>query len=142
MMKCLKCQKEYIPKRMGGLFCKPSHGNAYRQQLKRDAQKKVKLVGQGLAVEKPLTEGERGLWAILSELVEKGRELNTVLNLPFGDVGRDGVGTALAKFVGDCMRAGDKPLVCEVKARIKAEQEVESQIKSKQEKRTAQSNSK
>ncbi|RZK43272.1 MAG: hypothetical protein EOO61_05065 [Hymenobacter sp.] len=132
MMNCQKCQKEYIPKRIGGLFCSVSCGNSYRQQLKRDEQKKAKLVEQGLAIGNPLTEGESSLWAILSELGRRALELNIVLNLPMGHEGRIDIGSKLATFVGDCKRTADNPIVQEIGARMKAQQQVEERNKSKQ----------
>lgn len=134
-MNCLKCQKEYIPKRVGGLFCSDSCGNSYRQKKKRDEQKKARLVEQGLAVKHPLTEGEQGLWAILSELEKTGIELRTVLNLPVGHEGRADVGPRLARFVGDVVRVADSPVVQEIRARFEVQQMVEEQIKGKQQER-------
>ena len=142
MMNCLKCQKEYIPKRVGGLFCSASCGNSYRQKHKRDELKKARLVEQGLAVEKPLTEMEQGLYIILTELVEKGRELLAILRMPLEDARRKVLGTELGWFVADYLTGIDKPLVREVGVRMEAQRKVEAQIKSKQEKRTAQSNTK
>ncbi len=136
MIHCLKCQKEYIPKRAGGAFCSVSCGNSYRQQLKRNEQKKARLVEQGLAIEEPLTAGERGLWAILAEVKEKGLELNTILNLPLEHPGRTDIGPKLVKFVGDCKRIGDRPLVQELGVRMRAQQEVEARNKGKQKEQT------
>lgn len=116
---------------MGGLFCSDSCGNSYRQQLKRNAQKKARLVEQGLAVEQTLTEVEQGLWSVLAEVMAGGRELNAVLNLPMNHEGRANIGGRLAKFVGDCKRIGDKPLVQEINARMRALQDVEAKNKGK-----------
>lgn len=75
MMNCLKCQKEYNPKRVDGLFCGGSCGNAYRQQKKRDAQRKKKLIELGQAIEKPLTEEESQLRSLLVGLAGNAKKL-------------------------------------------------------------------
>ena len=131
MMKCLKCQKEYIPKRIGGLFCGDSCGNSYRQKKKRDEQKKARLVEQGLAVKNPLTESERGLWDILAGLEKTAIELHTILHLPTGHEGRSNIGLQLSSLVVDCKSIADSPVVQDIRVRFEAQQKVEERNKGK-----------
>ena len=146
MMKCLKCQKEYNPKRSDKLFCGESCGNAYRQQQKRDEQKQARLVEQGEAIKNPVTETEQALWTVLTEVMKRGDELNFIFRLPLEHVGREGIWNNAMAFIGDCKRMIDRPVVQEIEARIKAQQKAEKRadeaLKTKQEKRTAQSNTK
>lgn len=130
-MNCRKCQKEYIPKREGGFFCSDSCGNSYRQQLKRDEQKKARLVEQGKAIKNPLTETEQALWTVLTEVMKRGDELNFTFRLPLEHVGREGIWDKAMAFIGDCKRMIDRPVVQEIEARIKAQQEVDERNKGK-----------
>ncbi len=118
MMKCLKCQKEYIPKRMGGLFCKPSHGNAYRQQLKRDEQKKAKLVEQGQAVEKELTAEEVELWSTMLDLSRKARQIMLDRELP--EIPAD-LPMRIYYVLSGCRQAEESPVMKSIGARFEAQ---------------------
>ena len=135
-MKCLKCQKEYNPKRSDKLFCGESCGNAYRQQQKRDALKKARLVEQGEAIKNPVTETEQALWTVLTEVMKRGDELNFIFRLPLEHVGREGIWNNAMAFIGDCKRMIDRPVVQEIEARLNEQAKVEARIKDKHEKQT------
>ena len=145
MMNCLKCQKEYIPKRIGGLFCGDSCGNAYRQKKKRDELKKARLVEQGLAVKNPLTEDEQFLWSILSKLGATAIVLDDEAKLP-GDKRPADFGIRLGEFIRHTKAEAQGVRMQEIGARLGAQLEAKKRtdeaLKTKQEKRTAQSNTK
>lgn len=124
MMNCRKCQKEYIPKREGGFFCSDSCGNSYRQQLKRDEQKKARLVEQGKAIEKPLTEGEKQLWPVLSELGDNAKYLLLEAEIP-GDKRPADFGIRLGQFLRDCKTNMESPVVKELGVRFQAQQRID-----------------
>lgn len=134
MMKCLKCQKEYIPKRMGGLFCRPSHGNAYRQQLKRDEQKKAKLVEQGQAVEKELTAEEVELWSTMLDLSRKAKQIMLDNELPADKKPAD-LPVRTYYVMSGCRNAEESAVMKSIGARFEAQEKAkkarEEQNKSK-----------
>lgn len=132
MMNCQKCQKEYIPKRMGGLFCSVSCGNSYRQQLKRDEQKKAKLVEQGRAVEKPLTEDERQLWSILFVLAVEAKQILLDNELPVGKKPIN-IGARTRDLLVNCQTKGESSAMKSLGIRFQAQQEAEKKAKKVQE---------
>ncbi|MDQ2751634.1 MAG: hypothetical protein M3R72_01260 [Bacteroidota bacterium] len=137
MMQCLKCQKKYIPKRLGGLFCSVSCGNSYRQQLKRDEQKKAKLVEQGLAVEKEVTDEEVFIWSVLFVLGIEAKKLLLDNNLPADKKPTD-IAIRTLKLITDCRDKGESAIMKSLGIRIeeynKAKKAQEEQNKSKQQK--------
>ena len=145
MMKCLKCQKEYNPKRSDKLFCGESCGNAYRQQQKRDALKKARLVGEGLAIKNPLTKDEEFLWYALADVANTAMRLTVDAKLPDDKRPAD-FGVRVDAFIEHTRAAIYTGRVREIGARLneqgKAEKRANEALKTKQEKRTAQSNTK
>jgi len=131
MMNCQKCQKEYIPKRMGGLFCSVSCGNSYRQQLKRDEQKQARLVEQGLAIEKPLTEEEVQIWSVLVELGKNARQLDEDLQKTGNDRPAD-IGPRIGKIIRQYREQADSELWQQLEARLNKQEEVTKRVSSKQ----------
>jgi hypothetical protein len=130
-MNCQKCQKEYIPKRMGGLFCSVSCGNSYRQQLKRDEQKQARLVEQGLAIEKPLTEEEVQIWSVLVELGKSARQLDEDLQKTGNDRPAD-IGPRLGRIIRQYREQADSELWQQFEARLNKQEEVKKRVSSKQ----------
>ncbi|RYE04854.1 MAG: hypothetical protein EOP33_08335 [Rickettsiaceae bacterium] len=131
MMNCQKCQKEYIPKRMGGLFCSVSCGNSYRQQLKRNEQKQARLLEQGLAIEKPLTEEEVQIWSVLVELGKNARQLDEDLQKTGNDRPAD-IGPRIGKIIRQYREQADSKLWQQFEARLNKQEEVTKRVSSKQ----------
>lgn len=127
MMKCLKCQKEYNPKRVDGMFCKTSCGNAYRQQQKRNTQKKGKLVELGQAVKKPLTEEEAQLRSLLFGLVEEAKKLLAEKELPADKRPADW-DERIGAILMNCQATGENELVKGLAVRFEAQQKAEEQV--------------
>ena len=142
-MQCRKCQKEYIPKRAGGLFCKPSCGNSYRQKIQRDEQKKVKLVELGQAVERPLTEEEAQLWGIVFVLAVEAKQILLDNELP-ADKKPTNIGVRTRTLLVNCQEKGESAMMkslgiryqAQLEAKKRAEKALEEQNKSKQQKQT------
>ena len=122
MMKCLKCQQEYNPKRKGGLFCRVSCGNSYRQQLKRDEQQQAVLVEKGFAIKKPLTKEELELWLFVKELAATAKQILADKNLPVEQRPED-LGSRVKQLVKDCQEKGESQLMSEMASRYSAQEE-------------------
>lgn len=122
MMKCLKCQKEYNPKRRGGLFCRPSCGNSYRQQLKRNEQLKAKLVEKGYAVKSPLTTEELGLWRLVEELAVAAKQILADRNLPEEQRPTD-LRSRVNQLVEECYSLRESELIMGIASRYRAQEE-------------------
>ena len=101
MMKCLKCQQEYIPKRRGGLFHSVSCGNSYRQQLKRNEQQQAKLIEKGHAVKNPLTKEELELWFFVKGLAATATQIIADRNLQ-GEQRTEELRARVTQFVQEC----------------------------------------
>ena len=122
MMICLKCQKEYNPKRRGGLFCSVSCGNSYRQQLKRNEQQKANLVKKGYAVENPLTNEELELWRCIEEVAATAKQILADRNLPV-EQRPENLRFRVNQFVEDCKEKGDSQLISGIASRYRAQEE-------------------
>lgn len=122
MMKCLKCQKGYSPKRRGGLFCSVSCGNSYRQQLKRNEQQKAKLVEKGYAVKNPLTNEELELWRLVEGLAATAKQILADKNLPIEQRPED-LRSRVNQFVQECQEKGECQLISEMASRYRAQEE-------------------
>jgi hypothetical protein len=122
MMICLKCQKEYNPKRRGGLFCSVSCGNSYRQQLKRNEQQKANLVKKGYAVENPLTNEELELWRCIEEVAATAKQILADRNLPV-EQRPENLRSRVNQFVEDCKEKGDSQLISRIASRYRAQEE-------------------
>lgn len=134
MMKCLKCQKQYIPKRIGGLFCGDSCGNSYRQKKKRDEQKKAKLVEQGLAVERPLTIEEIVLWDILSMLAGEANQIQVDEALPADKKPAD-LGMRKMRLVSYCKSSAELLEMKSLGIRYQAQKEAKKRADEAQQKK-------
>lgn len=121
-MKCLKCQKEYNPKRRGGLFCSVSCGNSYRQQLKRNEQQRNNLVKKGYAVENPLTNEELELWRFVEELAAMAKQILADRNLPV-EKRPENLRSRVNQFVKDCHEKGESQLISGIASRYRAQEE-------------------
>ena len=122
MMKCLKCQKEYSPKRRGGLFCGDSCGNSYRQQLKRNEQRQAKLIEKGHAVKNPLTKEELELWFFVKGLAATATQIIADNNLQ-GEQRPEDLRARVNQFVQECQEKGASQLMSEMASRYNAQQE-------------------
>ena len=122
MMNCLKCQKEYNPKRRGGLFCRPSCGNSYRQQLKRNEQLKAKLVEKGYAVKSPLTNEELELWRLFEGLAVAAKQILADRNLPEEQRPAD-LRPRVNQLVKQCHNIGESELIIGIASRYRAQEE-------------------
>ena len=122
MMKCLKCQQEYIPKRRGGLFHNTSCGNSYRQQLKRNEQRQAKLIEKGHAVKNPLTKEELELWFFVKGLAATATQIIADNNLQ-GEQRPEDLRARVNQFVQECQEKGASQLMSEMASRYNAQQE-------------------
>jgi hypothetical protein len=122
MMNCLKCQKEYNPKRRGGLFCGVSCGNSYRQQLKRNAQQQAKLVEKGYAVKSPLTTEELELWRLVEGLAATAKQILDDRNLPEEQRPAD-LRSRVNQLVKECHHLGESELIMGIVSRHRAQEE-------------------
>ena len=122
MMKCLKCQQEYNPKRRGGLFCRVSCGNSYRQQLKRDEQRKAILVEKGYAVETPLTNEELELWRLVEGLAAAAKQILADRNLPAEQRPED-LRSRVNQLVKECHDTRESELIIGIASRHRAQEE-------------------
>jgi hypothetical protein len=134
MTKCLKCQKEFTPKRRGGFFCGDSCGNSYRQQLKRNENQKAKLVEKGHAVKNPLTNEELELWRFVTGVAAAAKQILADRNLP--DEQRPGdLRSRVNQLVEQCQEKGESQLISEIASRYSAQEEAakraEANIKGK-----------
>ena len=121
-MKCLKCQKEYNPKRRGGLFCSSSCGNSYRQQLKRNEQQKAKLIEKGYAVKSPLTNEELELWRLVEGLAAAAKQILTDMNLPTEQRPGD-LRSRVNQLVKECHDTRESELIIGIASRHRAQEE-------------------
>ena len=122
MMNCLKCQKEYNPKRRGGLFCKVSCGNSYRQQRKRNEQQKAKLIEKGYAVQSPLTNEELELWRLVEGLAAAAKQILADRNLPEEQRPAD-LRSRVNQLVEECHSLGKSELIMGIASRYRAQEE-------------------
>jgi len=121
MMKCLKCQKEYTPKRRGGLFHSVSCGNSYRQQLKRNEQQQAKLIEKGHAVKNPLTKEELELWFFVKGLAATATQIIADRNLQ-GEQRTEELRARVTQFVQECQEKGASQLMSEMASRYSAQE--------------------
>lgn len=122
MTKCLKCQKEFTPKRRGGFFCGDSCGNSYRQQLQRNEQQKVKLVEKGHAVKNPLTNEELELWRFVEEVAATAKQILADRNLPDEQRPKD-LRARVNQLVEQCREKGESQLISGIASRYSAQEE-------------------
>ena len=124
---CVKCQKEYNPKRVGGRFCSVSCGNSYRQQRQRDEQKRTQAVTEGYAVERPLTEEELLLWSILLVLGADARRL--LLDYELGvDKRPADMNKRLHTLLWNCQEKANSPMMKQLTIRYEAQQQAQVRI--------------
>ena len=128
MMKCLKCQKEYIPKRRGGLFHNTSCGNSYRQQLKRNEQQQAKLIEKGHAVKNPLTKEELEFWFFVKGLAATATQILADHNLRVEQRPED-LRARVNQLVQECQEKGASQLMSEMASRYSAQQEAAERAK-------------
>jgi len=128
MMKCLKCQQEYSPKRRGGLFCRVSCGNSYRQQLQRNEQQQAKLIEKGHAVKNPLTKEELELWFFVKGLAATATQILADHNLRVEQRPVD-LFSRVRQFVQECQEKGASQLMSEMASRYSAQQEAAERAK-------------
>ena len=128
MMKCLKCQQEYSPKRGGGLFCRVSCGNSYRQQLKRNEQQQAKLIEKGHAVKDPLTKEELELWFFVKGLVTTATQILADHNLRAEQRPVDLL-SRVHQLVQECQEKGESQLMSEMASRYSAQEEAAKRAK-------------
>ena len=121
MMKCLKCQKEYSPKRRGGLFHNTSCGNSYRQQLKRNEQQQAKLIEKGHAVKNPLTKEELELWFFVKGLAATATQIIADRNLQ-GEQRTEDLRARVNQFFQECQEKGASQLMSEMASRYSAQE--------------------
>ena len=121
MMKCLKCHKEYSPKRRGGLFHSVSCGNSYRQQLKRNEQQQAKLIEKGHAVKNPLTKEELEFWFFVKGLAATATKLLADNNLRVEQRPVDLL-TRVHQLVQECQEKGASQLMSEMASRYSAQE--------------------
>jgi len=127
-MKCLKCQQEYSPKRRGGLFCRVSCGNSYRQQLQRNEQQQAKLIEKGHAVKNPLTKEELELWFFVKGLAATATQILADHNLRVEQRPVD-LFSRVRQFVQECQEKGASQLMSEMASRYSAQQEAAERAK-------------
>ena len=128
MMKCLKCQKEYSPKRRGGLFHSVSCGNSYRQQLKRNEQQQAKLIEKGHAVKNPLTKEELEFWFFVKGLAATATKILADNNLRVDQRPED-LRARVNQLVQECQEKGASQLMSEMASRYSAQQEAAERAK-------------
>ena len=128
MMKCLKCQQEYSPKRRGGLFCRVSCGNSYRQQLKRNEQQQAKLIEKGHAVKNPLTKEELEFWFFVKGLAATATQILADKNLRVEQRPED-LRSRVNQLVQECQEKGESQLMSEMASRYGAQEEAAKRAK-------------
>ena len=127
-MKCLKCQQEYSPKRRGGLFCRVSCGNSYRQQLKRNEQQQAKLIEKGHAVKNPLTKEELEFWFFVKGLAATATQILADNNLQ-GEQRPEDLRARVNQLFQDCQEKGASQLMSEMASRYGAQEEAAKRAK-------------